>query len=249
MALDRNSPRKGVVLAAGFGERPRPLTLDTPKALLEIGGRPLISYTLDALWSSGVEDIAIVLGYQSEKIRQALAESDPPVTFLFNEDYEGGNALSVYAARSYVGDEPFVVCMADHAIDRGIVERLLADPQDDCILCVDPDAWHPSQINDATRVMVDDEGYVSTIGKQLELWNAIDTGVFKMTGDVFEAGEHLMARRGIQVGITDVVRFMGANGRPFMTCDVGGMFWADVDTLEDYQAVDSLLRDGYGDPL
>ena len=64
--------------------------------------------------------------------------------------------------------------------------------------------------------------------------------------DVSEAGELLVERRGVQVSITDVVRFMGDSGRPFVACDLGGMFWADVDRLEDYRSVDILLKESYG---
>ena len=49
------------------------------------------------------------------------------------------------------------------------------------------------------------------------------------------------------MSITDVVTFMGKIGQTFATCDVSGMLWADVDTVEDYEAVGSLLRENYGE--
>ena len=55
-----------------------------------------------------------------------------------------------------------------------------------------------------------------------------------------------METAGTSVNITDVVRYMGDEGAPFSVCDVSGMFWADVDTVEDYEAVDSLLRETNG---
>ena len=56
-----------------------------------------------------------------------------------------------------------------------------------------------------------------------------------------------MTTMGDDVGITDVVRYMGGVGKPFATCDVSGEFWADVDTLDDYESVDILLREQYGE--
>ena len=53
----------------------------------------------------------------------------------------------------------------------------------------------------------------------------------------------------MHVSITDVVRLMGAVGQPFSTCDASGMFWADVDTVEDYRSTDRLLRERYGEGL
>ena len=240
---------KGVILAAGDGGRLRPLTLHSPKALLEAGGRPLIHYAIDAFTSAGMSDIAIVVGYQAEKIEEALGESYPDLTFIYNEHYLAGNAISVYAVRSFAMDEPFVLCMGDHPISPRIVESLLSESGDGSILCVDQEASHASQTNDATRVLLSPAGDIATIGKDLTTWDAIDTGVFRMTGDFFPAVEHLMETAGNAVNISDVVRYMGNEGSPFSVCDVSGMFWADVDTVEDYEAIDGLLRETDGDCL
>ncbi|MCH8205378.1 MAG: NTP transferase domain-containing protein [Chloroflexi bacterium] len=238
---------KGVIIAAGLGGRLRPLTLGSPKILLEVGGRPLGYYVVDALYSSGVSEVAVVVGYRADTVVEALRERYPDLAFRYNEDYEGGNALSVYAARDFVQDEPFVLCMGDHPIAPEIVGSLLLDEHEGSILCVDTEPSHLSQMSDATKVVVDDDGWVEAIGKDLQVWNAVDTGVFKMTSGVFTTMESLTDRLGLQVTITDVVRSVGEGGLPFRACDVGGMLWADVDTPEDYLSVDALLREAYGE--
>ncbi len=238
---------KGVILAAGDGGRLHPYTQDTPKVLLRVGGQRLIGYALDALGAAGISEIAVVVGHQSEKIQAALEDNYPLVTFVYNENHVGENALSVHAARQFVGCEPFVLSMGDHVTGTDIVQRLLADEREDCVLCVDSDARHSSQINDGTRVDVDSCGYIrAMIGKDLEVWNAIDTGVFMMTEEVFPVIEHLTGEKGIHVGITDMINYMGEINRPFAACDVRGTFWADIDTPEDYASVDSLLKAIHG---
>lgn len=232
---------KGVILAAGDGGRLRPITLKTPKVLLDVGGWPLIHYPISALWQAGVTEVAVVVGHNATKVEEALAEVLPGIKFLYNKNHLWGNALSIGVARDFVEDGPFVVCMGDHPISPEIVGRLLSHPWDGNILCIDPKASHSAQLNDATRVLVDGNGYVDRIGKGLKTWNAIDTGVFKMTPFFFSAIDFLTGRQGMEVGISDVVRHMGAVGQPFATCDVGGAFWSDVDTLEDYLAIDSML--------
>ena len=233
---------KGLILAAGDGGRLRPLTLQTPKVLLDAGGYPLIHYPINALRSAGVDELAVVVGYQGAKVEATLADAYPEVTFLYNEDHEGGNALSIGVARDFMQDESFVLCMGDHPIGPDIVQRLLYDPPEECVLCIDSEAWHPWQLDDATRVLVDAGGYVVGIGKDLKVWSAIDTGVFSMTPRVFSVIDRLSQLKGLDVSISDIVRYLGRSGRPFATCDVSGMFWADVDTIEDYQAVVSLLN-------
>ena len=238
---------KGVILAAGDGGRLRPLTLRTPKVLLEIDGRPLIHYVVEALTSAGVSDIGVVVGDRAETVSDALTESFPDLTFIYNRHYDGGNAVSVHAARSFVLDEPFVLCMGDHLIGHEMVRRLVSVRRNWTTLGVDLEAWHLSQLNDATRVLVDSSGHVADIGKKLKVWDAIDTGLFWMTREFLVAIDRLMETRGVQVEISDVVRHLGARGRPLATCDMSGIFWADVDTREDYEAIDRLLRERHGE--
>jgi len=240
---------KGVILAAGDGGRLRPLTSFTPKAILEIGGRPIISYPLEALASAGIWDICVVVGYLGEDIKRFLRKDYPLLTFITNEDYQMGNALSLYAARSFVSDAPFVLCMGDHLIDSEIVRRLLYNGEKRCTLCVDHEAKYSSQTNDATRVLLDTSGHITNIGKDLKDWDAIDTGVFRMTSDVFSAIDHLVKRQGPSVSVSDIVRYQGRNGQPFETCDVSGAFWGDVDTAEDFHSIDNLLGEMNGEPL
>ena len=73
---------KGIILTAGDGGRLRPLTLDTPKVLLDVGGHPLIHYPLDALRLAGISEVAVVVGYQAGKIGDALAVTYPDVRLL-----------------------------------------------------------------------------------------------------------------------------------------------------------------------
>jgi len=232
---------KGLILAAGDGGRLRPLTLETPKVLLDAGGDPLIHYPIKALRLAGVTEIAVVVGHNAAKVEEAVGNAYPEIKFLYNENFLGGNALSIGVARDFVAEGPFVVCMGDHTISPEIVATLLSQSCEGNILCVDPDAWLPAQLNDATRVLVREDGYIDGIGKGLKVWSAIDTGVFKMTSEVFSVIDILTDRLGTEVGISDVVRHFGVMGRPFYTCDVGGAFWSDVDTLEDYVAIESIL--------
>ncbi len=206
----------------------------------------MIHYPLEALASAGISEIAVIVGYQSEIVIEALKATHPNLSFIFNEHFDGENALSIYAARSFVGDDPFIVCMGDHPIAPELLSCLVSNHQEHNILCVDTKAWHPSQTNDATRVLVDSGKYILKLGKELKDWNATDTGVFQMTCDVFPAIEHLMGEQGDSVGISDVVRLLGDKGQPFATCDVSGNFWADVDTLEDYQSIDRFLSENHG---
>ena len=58
---------RAILLAAGMGTRLRPLTLDTPKSLIEVNGRPLLERQIEFLRERGVEEIIVVTGYLAKK--------------------------------------------------------------------------------------------------------------------------------------------------------------------------------------
>ena len=66
------SASRAVILAAGNGKRMGRLTVDRPKTMLDVDGRPLIDRELDALAACGVFDVTIVVGYQHERLRDHL---------------------------------------------------------------------------------------------------------------------------------------------------------------------------------
>lgn len=72
-------PLDAVLMAGGKGERLRPLTLETPKPLLKIGGKAIIDYNVDALHGVGVDNIFVTVNYFKEQIISHFAGSEPEV--------------------------------------------------------------------------------------------------------------------------------------------------------------------------
>ena len=236
---------RGVILAAGDGGRLRPLTHKRAKVLLPIRERPLISYPLEALVSQGITDIAVVVGYCARQVETAMwrfAPDSARLRFVFNPDFDGGNAVSLRAAREFVGDDPFVLCMGDHIIEPAVVGTLLAARSADATLVVDSDASLESQVNDATRVLVDEDSRLLSIGKGLRRWNAVDAGVFRFSPDVFGTVDELYEQRGIGLEMSEVMQVLADRHPHVDTCDVSGLFWTDVDTIEDYHSAEQHLE-------
>jgi choline kinase len=225
---------KGVILAAGAGTRLKSLTRELPKPLVSVNGRSLIDYTIEAFVQAGFTELGVVVGYKDHLLRRYLGDGGRygiSIQYLFNEHYWRGNATSILTSRPFVQNEPFVVSMADHMISPVILKRLFACAGRGHVLCVDRRVQAFPQTSEATKVWVDERGFVVHIGKELVRYNALDTGVFLFTPHIFryipvEPHDGLCS-------ITRTVRWMIASGYPLGTCDVSGTFWLDVDTPDD----------------
>ena len=232
--------KKGVILAAGDGDRLGSLTNTCPKVLLPVTDKTtLISSPIEALVSVGISEIAVVVGYLADKVVDELGDGSEfgvRLQYILNDDYLGGNAVSLHKAMDWTEGKPVVLCMGDHLIEKGLVRRLLTGQTLTEKLCVDyiPE-WH-HQIDEATKVVVDGEGCIKDIGKDLVRWDGLDTGVFMLTGNFFQALDELVRHLGSNVEISDVIRFLISRGQRFDACNASGCFWMDVDTEDDLNA-------------
>ena len=235
--MRKEKTKKGIILAAGDGDRLGTLTAIRPKVLLPVNGKEqLIKCPIEALAAAEVYDIAIVVGYLGDKVIETLGTGSDfgvRLQYIRNSDYLGGNAISVYKAREWALGEPVVLCMGDHLIDGNIIKHLLDRQPFNETLCVDYTPAHHHELAEATKVAVDSTGCVKDIGKELLHWDALDTGVFFLTENFFQALHELVQYHGTDVEISDVIRFLVSQGHHFDTCDVSGCFWADIDTKED----------------
>ncbi|ENU33108.1 MULTISPECIES: N-acetylmuramate alpha-1-phosphate uridylyltransferase MurU [Acinetobacter] len=106
---------KAMILAAGLGNRMRPLTLHTPKPLLEVGGKPLIVWHIEKLQKIGVTEIVINTAWLGEKLANALGDgSQFGVKILWSHEGEGlETAGGIINALPLLGDEPFILVNGD----------------------------------------------------------------------------------------------------------------------------------------
>lgn len=107
---------KAMILAAGRGERMRPLTDDAPKPLLEVAGRPLIEYHLSSLSESGIREVIVNVAYLGWKIIDALGDGHTfglEITYSDEGDTPLETAGGIIHALPRLGREPFLVINAD----------------------------------------------------------------------------------------------------------------------------------------
>lgn len=229
------APRTGVILAAGFGSRLAG-TQEGPdlKPLTPVAGTPLLIRALRNLETAGCSRAVVVVGHGMETIRATVREQyDGPleVAFAVNDRYDLQNGLSVLAAEPLLEEPSFLLTMADHVMEDSIMELAgqHAPPQQGATLLVDYKLAQIFDMDDATKVRVE-EGRPQAIGKHLDDYNCVDTGVFVATRGLMEALSAVYADRG-DVSLSDGIRHLIGEGR-MRTLDIGDSLWQDVDTPE-----------------
>lgn len=96
--------KRAIIMAAGVGQRMRPVTLDTPKPLVRINGTRIIDTVIAGLLDNGIHEIYVVVGYRKEQFR-ALEQDWPGVKLIENPWYDTSNNISsLYAAREHLRD-------------------------------------------------------------------------------------------------------------------------------------------------
>jgi len=108
-------PPRAMVLAAGLGTRMRPLTLDRPKALVEVAGRPLVDHMLDRLADAGVSEAVVNLHAFADRLEAHLKQRSRPPRLTFSDErakpLETGGGIR--AARDLLGEDPILVANID----------------------------------------------------------------------------------------------------------------------------------------
>lgn len=122
----KTTPKTAMVLAAGFGERMRPLTDKKPKPLIEVAGKPLIEHVLDKLAEAGVEKAIVNIHYLADMIEKRLAPRKAP-RIVFSDERErllntGGGIVK---ALPQFGAEPFYLVNSDSIWIDGVRPNLL----------------------------------------------------------------------------------------------------------------------------
>ncbi len=110
---------RAMILAAGRGERLRPLTDQTPKPLIEAGGKPLILHLIESLVRAGMDEIIVNTAHLGEKIQARLGDGQAfGAKIHYSPEHEaletGGG---IYQALPLLGQEPFLVINGDIATD------------------------------------------------------------------------------------------------------------------------------------
>ena len=258
MTRNTKTPPAAVILAAGRGSRMKELTADTPKCLLELAGRPLLHWQLDALRRAGVERLLVVTGYQGKKLcaqaeQRGFATAENPrweqTNMLATLLCADGFAREVFAA----GAERLVVSYADIVYRAAHVRALLGCDQPIAITydTLWEDLWRlrfGDPLLDAETFRQED-GFLREIGGRPRSMDDIHgqyMGLLSFTKHGWETVRTVCADLGPAVDATDMTAFLRlllARHFPVGAVPVAGG-WCETDSGEDRERYEARLRQG-----
>jgi len=222
---------KAMILAAGRGERMRPLTLTRPKPLLEAGGAPLIVHHLRALAGAGFEDVVVNLSWLGVQIREALGDGSRHGLRIHYSD-EGPEPLEtgggIFRALPLLGAGPFLVLNGDTWSDipyGDLRERLAARDLARLVLVQNP------AHNENGDFVLESGRIVEASGERLTF-----SGVGLYRAELFEG-----CRDGI-FKLAPLLRAAARDGR--VSGELHGGAWLDIGTPERLAELDARLRGG-----
>ena len=223
---------EAVILIAGQGSRLRGADKNFLKPFVPVLGRPLISYTLEALNCAGISTAHFVVGYESERVIAEAKQLLAPhlsASFIVNREWRKQNGISLLAAAGHVS-APFLLTMGDHVFHDTLIDCLLDNFEPGLLnIAIDRKLQTIVDLEDAMKVQTQGNK-VTGIGKNLRSYDAIDTGLFVCPAQIFVYLEQAKSiNGGSDCSLADGIRLMAVDDK-VRGIDIGDGRWHDIDT-------------------
>jgi choline kinase len=248
---------RAIVLAAGEGTRLRPLTLDRPKCLVELAGRPLLLWQIAALKAAGVEDVTVVTGYHADRI-DALG-----LRTIHNERFSHTNmVVSLMAARALLdGTDDVLICYGDLAYEPRLIASLTASAAR--VATTIDRSWRrlwelrmADPLADAETLRLDADGHILELGRKPQGFQQIEgqyMGLIKVAAaiaprlvaawDALDPAGPYDGRERDRMFMTSFLQHLIDHVTPVTAVLVDGG-WLEVDTLQDLETYEALHASG-----
>jgi choline kinase len=230
---------KAIIMAAGIGKRLHALNIKKPKCLISIGNTTLIRRSVDLLVSKGISDITVIVGYKPDLIRNELNND---AAYFENLNFKTTNSIrSLWYAKDLLegdilllnGDLYYEHEILDHIINQTNPVVMLADSTR-----IDKADYRfgfsGNQINRFGKHLTNQE----TDGEYVGIVR-IDQSFIKMFKQNLEA---MIAAGKNNIWWEDVLYSFIEKQIPIHYFDIAGIFWSEVDTLQDYNYLQNWIK-------
>jgi glucose-1-phosphate thymidylyltransferase len=210
---------KAVILAAGEGRRLRPFTETMPKVMLPVANKPVLEYVIDAVKTSGINEIILVVGYKKEVIMDYFKDYEDIDIIYVVQEKQLGTAHALLQTKDLI-DGDFLVLSGDNIIDHRGIEKLLKEESKYSMLI--KEHVHPSKYG---VVVVEKNILKEIVEKPAEEGGKfISTGIFKFPDSIFEKVEEITSQGVYE--LTDVIQLVVDRGEKIRS--IRSDFWMDI---------------------
>tara|TARA_Y100001936_G_scaffold202941_1_gene205744 strand:+ start:1294 stop:2325 length:1032 start_codon:yes stop_codon:yes gene_type:complete len=225
---------KGIILHGGHGTRLRPLTHTGPKQLLPIANKPMSQFCLEAIFETGITEIAIIIGgIGSNKVREYYGDGNKfgvKITYI-EQDEPRGIAHAIRLCKDFVNNDKFLVFLGDNIIQKSIVdfvEKFKKSDYDATVLLCEVN--NPSRFGIAD---IENEKILKITEKPKNpTSNLAVTGIYLLTPLIFEIIDNLKPSWRNELEITDALdNLLKQNNN--ISFEKITDYWKDTGTPED----------------
>lgn len=215
-----------MILAAGLGERMRPLTLERAKSSIPLFNKPFILHAVEYLQRFGIQEIAINLHHQPDSVTsllQAFSSLKADVRFSHEDDILG-TAGGVKKLERYFGSEPFVLMNSDFVSDINLDEVIEYHRKEGPLATL---VLQKSETKEYSKVKAGTDGKIEAIG--VPEGNCIFCGLHILEPDIFE---HIPINKKVDIN-RDIYSSLLAGGLTLKAYEHKG-FWFEFGNLKRY---------------
>ena len=248
---------KAIILAAGQGNRLKPLTKDNPKCMVRLFGKRIIDFQIEVFRKLGIEEIIVITGFKANSV------NIPNVKIYHNENFDTTNMVSTLFCAKKELDGEVIVSYGDIVFEISILKELLIS-KDDFSIVVDKkwkNYWSmrfKDPINDVESLRLDRDEQILDIGKKVTSLDVIQgqyIGLMKFsnlgTEIIKEVYEELKDGKNPlnpkmpfkDAYMTDFLQYLINKGNKLKAILTNNR-WLEVDTINDYKLYEELYKTG-----
>ena len=237
------------IVAGGMGIRLEELHERIPKTLLKIDKTTILDRIVDtmSLVFKNNFRLFIAAGIYFKTLSDYVSTREgaySKVEVLESKDWKEGNAATLLALDEIITSEDFILQMSDHLFSPETYRKCVQTSKVKApFVCGEPktEKLHDYlDLDDATKILADEDFRIQNIGKEIPEWNFIDMGIFRLTQPVFDVIRSLPKNN---KSLSGYVNKWNAEHRFFVSPQPGAI-WKDIDTPSDFEWAIQLDQDG-----
>ena len=259
--MKRNNDMNAIILAAGKGERLRPLTNKIPKCMVKLFDKTILKYQIDVFRSCKINDITVVTGYEADKIKME------GVNFLHNQNYDTTNMVETLFCAKEKLTENVIISYGDIIFEKQVLQKLINSNWDSSVII--DSQWKKywqmrfdNPLDDVESLRIDENGLITNIGMKVNSLEEIQgqyIGLMKFKNEgvknlkkIYEKAK-LKSVKGVNLlnenipfeksYMTDLIQAMINEGVKINAVKITNG-WLELDSIDDYNLYQEKNNEG-----